>query len=74
MNKTVERMITGGAIAALIVVFFYQVAYGQTAIVTAPPGSNITSLTITPISPGTPIGEAFATKLILAKAWMIKYG
>jgi hypothetical protein len=43
MNKTVERMITGSAIAALIEVFFYQVAYGQIAIVIAPPGSNNTS-------------------------------
>src|SRR6058998_2402414 len=50
MNKTVERMITGGAIAALIAVFFYQVAYGQTAMITAPPGSTITNLTITPIT------------------------
>jgi hypothetical protein len=31
MTKTVERLITVGAIAALVVVFFYQVAYGATA-------------------------------------------
>ena len=39
-------MITGSAIAVLVAVFFYQVVYGTTAIVTAPNGSNITSLTI----------------------------
>jgi hypothetical protein len=27
MNKKIERLITAGMIAALVVVFFYQVAY-----------------------------------------------
>jgi hypothetical protein len=28
MNKKIERLITAGMIARLVVVFFYQVAYG----------------------------------------------
>jgi hypothetical protein len=30
MNKKIERLITAGMIAALVAVFFYQVAYGAT--------------------------------------------
>jgi hypothetical protein len=30
MNKKIERLITVGMIAALVAVFFYQVAYGAT--------------------------------------------
>ena len=28
MNKKIERLITAGIIAALVAIFFYQVAYG----------------------------------------------
>jgi hypothetical protein len=30
MNKKIERLITAGMIAALVAIFFYQVAYGAT--------------------------------------------
>jgi hypothetical protein len=30
MNKKIEHLITAGMIAALVAVFFYQVAYGAT--------------------------------------------
>ena len=51
MNKRlIERIGMAAVIAAFVAYFCYQVAYGQTAIITAPPGSTIGNVTIAPIT------------------------